>query len=210
MALDTLRQGTGAAAIAATVVLMAGCLTRTSSSGFPASDNGQTTEDASATPAPSPHPLLAVIDTGQTVPAQDSRTGVFTEYKAGGEWRIWWACDARSTGPACSYRIDVTGDGTAFTYINGQLSDGGTLQNCDTEVVGQYCYLTYEIIVTSSVTIETNQITFFTTPGATIALDAQLDGTETGTKLFFMQDGELNGGYRGVITDPVMLVPSTP
>lgn len=77
-------------------------------------------------------------------------------------------------------------------------------------MVGQYCYLTYEIIVTSSVTTETNEITFFTTPGATIALDAQLDATESGTKLFFMQDGEINGGYRGVITDPVMLVPSTP
>ena len=41
-------------------------------------------------------------------------------------------------------------------------------------------------------------------------LDAKLDGVGDPAYLFFVQDGSVNGGYSGMLTDPLMLEPSTP
>jgi hypothetical protein len=43
--------------------------------------------------------------------------------------------------------------------------------------------------------------------GATITVT--LSGIANGSLLFFVQDGKVNGGYTGMISDPLMLVPSS-
>src|SRR4051812_44711678 len=49
-----------------------------------------TTPTAPASPAP----MLVVVDTNQVLDAKPGDgVGVFTEYSAGGKWRIWWTCD---------------------------------------------------------------------------------------------------------------------
>jgi hypothetical protein len=66
------------------------------------------------------------------------------------------------------------------------------------------------ITVTSTTRSGIDSVTFDTAPGASITLDAQINGTENGQLLFFVQDGKVNGGYQGTISDPLMLEPSSP
>ena len=53
-------------------------------------------------------------------------------------------------------------------------------------------------------------VTFDTAPGVVVTLDAAMDGQEDPAFLFFVQDGKVNGGYTGTLTDPLMFEPSTP
>jgi len=68
----------------------------------------------------------------------------------------------------------------------------------------------------SSITAQTTTTTavqgvnFTTSPGATITLSASLGGEYSGSFLFFVQDGKVNGGYTGLLTDPLELRPSSP
>ena len=51
---------------------------------------------------------------------------------------------------------------------------------------------------------------FDTDPGAIITVDAAMGGIHDGRFLFFVQDGKVNGGYSGALTDPLMLEGTTP
>ena len=49
---------------------------------------------------------------------------------------------------------------------------------------------------------------FDTEPGELIELSAALGGEYSGQFLFFVQDGKVNGGYTGNLTDPLELQPT--
>jgi hypothetical protein len=53
-------------------------------------------------------------------------------------------------------------------------------------------------------------VLFDTDPGATITLTATVGGLYNGQFLFWVQGGQVNGGYTGTVTDPLMLVGATP
>jgi hypothetical protein len=56
-------------------------------------------------------------------------------------------------------------------------------------------------------------MTFDTSAGAVITLDAQVNGLRqiSGQSfLFFAQNGRPNGGYAGSVSDPLMLAPASP
>jgi hypothetical protein len=155
--------------------------------------------------ASSGQPLLVVVDTGQTLTASPGQgVGVFTEYQAGGHWRVWWTCDTGVTNLPCSFRIDITpGTGMAGSFANVDLpasTDPATLLSPSSSA----------ITVTSTTKMDLDSVTFDTAPGATITLDAQINGAENGALLFFVQDGKVNGDYQGTISDPLMLEPSSP
>ncbi len=69
---------------------------------------------------------------------------------------------------------------------------------------------------TSAITADTTTTTtvqgvhFDTAPGAIITLSAALGGDYSGRFLFFVQDGQVNGGYAGMLSDPLELQPSSP
>ena len=145
-------------------------------------------------------PMLVVVDTDRVMNATPGDgVGVFTEYRSGGHWRIWWTCDTNKTSQSCSFNV---------TAASGTISNvaGISLQAGDT--AGQPTDSQASAATTTTVTAQ--GMTFDTAPGATITLDAQMDGQETGEILFFVQDGKINGGYMGTLTDPLQLQPSTP
>ena len=53
-------------------------------------------------------------------------------------------------------------------------------------------------------------VRFDTDPGAVITLSAALSGEYSGSFLFFVQDGVVNGGYAGALTDPLEFQSTSP
>jgi hypothetical protein len=191
-------------ALAVQAVAVFGCGPSSSSGGGGVAYSSGSASSSSSGGA-SGQPLLVVVDTGQTLTATPGQgVGVFTQYKAGGHWNVWWTCDTSVTNLPCSFRIDVTpGSGMAGSFANVDLATSADPANLLSPT-------TSSITVTSTTRSDTNGVAFDTAPGATITLDAQINGEQNGQLLFFVQDGRVNGGYQGTISDPLMLEPSAP
>jgi hypothetical protein len=188
---------TAAVAMAA---LMTGCFVGSSSSTSSGSAGGGPAPGGGSTTAA--QPLLAVLDTGQSLTAQGGQgVGVFTEYDAGGHWHVWWTCDTSLTQLACQFRVDVTVSAGAVSNVTSELTAGAApLTQAGAS----------ELTATTNTTTGVDGVRFDTAPGATITLDAQVNGARDGAFLFFVQDGKVNGGFQGTISDPLMLQPSSP
>jgi hypothetical protein len=144
--------------------------------------------------------MLVVVDTDRVMNATPGDgVGVFTEYQSGGHWRIWWTCDTNKTSQSCAFTVIATSGG--ISNVAGiSLQTGDAVVRVDpTEASAN---------TTTSTSIQ--GMTFDTAPGATITLLATIDAQTTGEILFFVQDGKINGGYTGSLTDPLQLEPSAP
>jgi hypothetical protein len=53
-------------------------------------------------------------------------------------------------------------------------------------------------------------VRFNTEPDAIITVSAALSGEYSGSFLFFVQDGKVNGGYTGTVTDPLQFQSTSP
>jgi hypothetical protein len=152
--------------------------------------------------AGSSKPMLVVVDPDRVMHATAGQgVGVFTEYQTGGHWRVWWTCDTAKTSQAC--RFDVIA-----TVADGALGNAAGLSPGDGIRLSQANAQSVEALTTTTENIE--GMTFDSTAGATITLDAQVGGLRDGSFLFFVQDGKINGGYTATLTDPLMLQPLAP
>ena len=153
-------------------------------------------------PAPSsPSPMLVEVDTDQTMTADPGQgVGVFVEYGAGGKWHIWWTCDTAQTDQRCDYSISVTAKSGNLTNASASQLQGGLMTTPTPSSL--------EARVTTST--EVHGVTFDTNPGAVITLKATLGGVADGAFLFFVQDGKVNGGYTGKLSNPLQLQGNTP
>lgn len=146
-------------------------------------------------------PMLVAIDTGEVMTAVPGQgVGVFTEYKKGGTWHIWWTCDTAKTNQTCDFAVSVTAGSGAITGVDASELEGGFSSS-------PAPWLLETRVTTSS---QIHGIRFSTEPGATITLDASVDGMKDGSFLFFVQDGKVNGGYTGTLTNPLKLQGKTP
>jgi hypothetical protein len=189
-----------AAAIAALVAL--GCSGESTSEGYasPGYAGGAGSSGGSGG-GTGTKPMLVLVDTDRVMNATPGDgVGVFTEYRSGGHWRIWWTCDTNKTSQSCSFAVSAATGGALSNAAGISLATGDTVQQSNGT----------EVSASTTTTTSVQGMTFDTAPGATITLDAQMDGQETGEILFFVQDGKINGGYMGTLTDPLMLQPSTP
>ncbi|MCL2447712.1 MAG: hypothetical protein FWD17_02060 [Polyangiaceae bacterium] len=154
----------------------------------------------SSTAAPE-RPLVAVVDTDRVLTATPGQgVGVFTEYQGGGHWHVWWICDTAVTQSPCAFEIHVT-------------SSGGAISNVQSEGIPVRSWLsgTAREVTASTVTSrELDGVTFDAPAGQAIEVDAQVNGTRDGRFLFFVQDGTVNGGYAGRLTNPLVFSPSSP
>jgi hypothetical protein len=157
---------------------------------------------------------LAVVDTGQTLSAPAGQgVGVFIEYQTGGHWHLAWTCDTELTGRDCPFAIavNVASSGTGPGVDGG--ADIGTIANVVDELMSPGAAWKMPVLsqlsVSSTTSTALDGIGFDTFPGATITLTVTLSGAENGSFFFFVQDGKVNGGYKGTISDPLMLVPSS-
>ncbi len=177
--------------------------------GYGSTGSGSSSGGASAgsTGTGSGQPLLVDVDPNRTMTASPGDgVGVFTEYQTGGHWHVWWTCDTNKTSLGCSFDVSVSVLSGTIANLSGQgLTSDDRLQQPSTQAAQ----------ATTTTTTSVDGMTFDTPldPNGdvpVITLDAKLNGQEDGHYLFFVQDGKINGGYTGTITDPLMLEPSTP
>jgi hypothetical protein len=173
----------------------------TSSTATPAPTTGSGTGTTPTPPPGTPGPMLVEVDTGQTLTANPGEgVGVFVEYAAGGKWHLWWTCDTQKTQQSCDFSVSATAAQGNITNVDAQQLAGGYVASPTASRVEAH----------SSTSNEVNGINFTTNAGETITVEASIGGVEDGSFLFFVQDGKVNGGYTGKLTDPLQLVGKTP
>lgn len=145
--------------------------------------------------------MLVIVDTGEVMTAVPGEgIGVFVEYAAGGKWRVAWTCDTAKSGHACDVFVSVTASVGAISSLDAsELQGGVTSMPSESRATAQ--------VTTSN---EVHAISFMTDPGAVITLEAEVDGlkaepTSNQSFFFFVQNGEINGGYHGSLTNPLQL-----
>ena len=141
-------------------------------------------------------PITVVVDTNQTMTAVGGDgVGVFVEYKSGGHWAVWWTCDTTRSKLGCTFTITGTAAGNLKNLTgdkDAQLVNGG-------------------LSVSSTVATEVHEIGFDTNPGEKLTLNAKVAGIDpTSSLFFFVQDGKINGGFTGKLTNPLIFQPSSP
>lgn len=157
---------------------------------------------AEGTPAPSsPSPMLVEVDADQTMDAVGGDgVGVFIEYAKGGHWHVWWTCDTTETRQSCDFSVSAA-------------AASGNIENLDaSELAGATATspTASRVEATTTTTTEVHGIRFDTNPGAVITVDAAVGGLKDGAFLFFVQDGKVNGGFKGKVTNPLQLQGNAP
>lgn len=146
-------------------------------------------------------PMLVEVDSDQTMNAVGGEgVGVFVEYQKGGHWHVWWTCDTKATGQTCDFSISIS-------------SAEGALSNVDPTELAQGLYSSptpARLEASSTTTNEVRGIRFDTQAGAVITIEAALGNLKDGSFLFFVQDGKVNGGFTGVLTNPLRFQGSVP
>ena len=128
--------------------------------------------------------------------------GVFVEYASGGHWHVWWTCDT-NVNPQGALTCDFT---VRVTVTAGQIA----LKD-STAPSGTVHSVSAQELDASTVTgNEVHAVTFDTDPGAVVTLDAAIGGQHDGRYFFFVQNGQVNGGFTGTLTDPLMLEGTKP
>jgi hypothetical protein len=155
-------------------------------------------------------PMLVVVDTvvdpEQVMHADGGQgVGVFAEYWPGGKWHVWWTCDTARSLQSCDVAVAATVATGAIGAIDSEELQGGTLTTPDPSRV--------EVRITT--TNQIHGIWFDTTPGVVLTLEATVGGLKEGPSanhsfFFFLQNGKINGGYDGPLTNPLQLQGNKP
>lgn len=162
---------------------------------------GGTSSGGSAPPSGKVAPMLVEVDTDKTMTAEPGDgVGVFVEYAKGGRWHVWWTCDTAKTQQDCDFKVSITaGSGTIANLDATQLEGGTVATPTETRLEAK-----------SKTTTQTHGVAFTTNAGAAITLEAAVGDIVDGTFLFFVQDGKVNGGFTGKLTNPLQLQGKTP
>ena len=200
VALSLLRVG----ALGLMASLAVACVVENSSRGGGGAGSPESVGGTPGTPAGTPPkvtPLLVRVDPNVTMTANPGDgVGVFTEYSTGGHWHVWWTCDTNRTDQSCAFDVKITPSKGALTNAKSDAF----VSNDDLTTAPA----AIEATTTTSTNVE--GVYFDTDPGVIITLDASVGGLEDGSFLFFVQDGKVNGGYTGKLTDPLELQGSSP
>lgn len=153
--------------------------------------------------SPPTTPLVVVVDADKTMNATGGDgVGVFVEYKRGGTWHVFWTCDTSKSGVPCNFDVKLTAASGAIRNVQPDrlLASDQSAQNPDGSLE-----------VKASTSANVAGVFFDADAGARVTLDATIAGVpKAGDYLFFVQDGKVNGGYNGTLTNPLVCEPSTP
>lgn len=146
-------------------------------------------------PSPASEPILVSVDTDRTMDANPGEgVGIFTEYKSGGHWHVWWTCDTNQTQEVCPVDLRVRYEGRLEDVTGDQLLDTDTISS---SVDGR------EAHVLSTTSTNVAGLFFDTAPGAIIELEGTIGRISDPGFFFFVQDGKVNGGFDGALTNPL-------
>ena len=172
-----------------------------SSSGYVDSTTADASTGTSTDNSASPSAMLVQVDTDQTMNAVGGEgVGVFVEYGKGGHWHVWWTCDTNQTSLSCNFALNITAATGAITNVDATELGGGL-----------YTSPTASSLATNSTTTtDVKGFKFDTAAGAVITIEASVGSVEDGSLLFFVEDGKVNGGFTGKLTNPLRFEGSTP
>jgi len=178
--------------------LLAGCFADSTDGSNSASAGGAGPSGTSSASGPT-QPLLVDVDTGGTlVSTPGNGIGVYVEYQSGGQWRVSWTCDTSLTNLSCSYVVDASVTTGAITNPTSDgLEAGDSLAQSNPQQI--------EAVTTTTTGVDA--MLFAATPGVPITVTVSLNAP---VSFFFVEDNKVNGGYKGALTNPLMLQPSTP
>jgi hypothetical protein len=149
--------------------------------------------------------MLVEVDSNQTMNAQPGEgVGVFVEYNKGGHWHVWWTCDTNQTAQSCDFSVSLAAATGNISNIDATELAGG-LYSAPTPS---------RLEARSTTTTDVKGFRFDTDAGAVITLEATLASSggdiKDGSFLFFVQDGKVNGGFEGKLTNPLRLQGNVP
>ncbi|HEX4448243.1 MAG TPA: hypothetical protein VH044_15955 [Polyangiaceae bacterium] len=195
------RQRTLGYALACTSLAAAGFLvgcvadstsTSTGSSGSAGGYGSSTSSEA--------QPLVVDVDTGGTlVTTPGNGVGIYVEYQAGGHWRITWTCDTALTSLSCIYAVDASVSAGAISNATGESLD--PTSDALSQTTSQ------RLEVTTTTTTGESGVLFDAPAGDPVVVSVRLNAP---VAFFFVQNNQVNGGYKGALTNPLILQPSTP
>ena len=190
------------AAVLGGAALVVGCTAETSSGSTIANAGGSGPVGGGGGSGSGPQqPMVVVVDTNQTIDADPGEgVAVLAEYQQGGHWQVRWMCGTNKTGLPCHFDVSASvASGTITNPAGLTLASARSLTQPSAQSVES----------TTTTTTAADGFTFDAPAGATITVDAQIEGQRDGSWLFFVQDGKVNGGY-GAVTDPLLLEPASP
>ncbi len=148
-------------------------------------------------------PILVDIDTDKTMNASPGEgVGVFVEYASGGHWNVWWTCDTNvnTSGPVtCQFAVRVNVK-QGVIAVQADAPAGRSILNPAAN----------ELDLATVTGAEIHGFRFDTDPGAVITIEASLAGQRDASYFFFVQNGQVNGGYKGALTNPLLLEGTKP
>jgi hypothetical protein len=156
----------------------------------------------SSSTAATPSPILVDVDTGKTMnAAPGDGVGIFVEYAAGGQWHVWWTCDTNKTSESCAFSVQIVATTGAMTNLAlAGAVQGDNIQQTDTQT----------LTATTTTTSNAVDVRFAGDPGGTIQITASVGGVNDSSFFFFVQDGTVNGGYTGQLSDPLQFEGNAP
>jgi hypothetical protein len=173
------------------------------SSGYAGSSGGSS---GGSTSTSNGQPMLVDVDPNRTMSANPGQgVGVFVQYQTGGHWNIWWTCDTSVSNLTCSF--DITAN-----VSTGSIANVASQETDRSDSLTQTSSVQIEALTTTTTSVDGMTFDTVVPDGTTpvISLTAYLDGQESGSFFYFVQDGSINGNYQGNLTDPLMLEPSSP
>lgn len=156
---------------------------------------------ASSSPTAAPTPMLVEVDADQTMTAVGGDgVGVFIEYYKGGHWHLTWTCDTTRTQKTCDFVINASAASGAITNVDSSSLPSGSVSTPTSA----------RVELRTTTTTELHSLRFDTPAGAVLTVDAAVSGLKDGAFLFFVQDGKVNGGFTGKLTNPLQLQGNAP
>ncbi|WP_437281068.1 hypothetical protein WME90_11055 [Sorangium sp. So ce375] len=156
--------------------------------------------DDSAPPTPADDVRRVAIDTDATLSTEPGEgVGIFVEYTAGGTWTLWTTCDTNTSKVVCSFDIYASVD------TSSELIDlaGIEIEKTDATRLVDIGVAYFHAETGSDI----DAMTFATTPGAVVRLEAYLDGAQEPRFVYWFGDGVL---HEGAPSNPLDFKPTGP
>lgn len=152
--------------------------------------------DAGATPVTG---ASSLIDTGAAIDVTPGEgVGLFVEYESGGVWHLFMTCDTDVSGFDCAWDVVVT--------PSEGVIDAITAERLESEDFLEFWGRDSARIATLTA-FDVDGALFEAPQGASLSVDALLDGSSARRYIYWVGDGALHSGAPG---NPLELEPSEP
>lgn len=123
--------------------------------------------------------------------------GVFVEYKTGGSWQVSMSCDTAISSQPCAFQVKVTGAALSELTLS-DVPPSDVTSNATT------------LLLSSDVRLNIPVMSFRSTPGAPITVQAASGAVSDPAMFFFVSGGAVRGGDSRAVVNPLTFTPASP